>query len=573
MSICPKNMEHTMRANADTAKLKIGLIVDTPVVSRYVYELAQWANTQPDLAITHLIIQQLPPRTGTKLYRAIAHIRARGIWHLLASQSFSLIQRIEAVKLKRIASCRQHFETADLRPLVPKALEVAVERSPSGFVYRYSAADIAHIKALGLDVLIRAGSGILRGDILRATPFGILSFHHGDNRFYRGSPAGFWEVFSRDDSTGFTLQQLTDELDGGNVLMRGHFVTKFFYLYNQAELYRKSNGFMMALLAKLAITRHLPPVLPSVPYAQPLYTQPGLWVQARYFAYLLSTGFWNLIEQRLLQRKDRWGVAYAKGNWRTLVMWRAQRIPNPPDRFLADPFVVTHAHQDFCFVEDYDARKSKGVISVYRIDTHGPVYVGEALSEPFHLSFPYIFTFNGQYYLCPETSENRDIRIYECVEFPLKWTLVKTSMTNISAADTMIFEHASRWWMLTNTDTHHVGDHCNELSIFYADHPLTDTWTPHARNPVILDARCARNAGLLTENDALFRVSQRQGFSSYGKASAIQRIVTLTPDAYVEETISTHEPAFFSRISGTHHMHSNGRYCVFDVVEKVRYTR
>ena len=60
-----------------------------------------------------------------------------------------------------------------------------------------------------IDVLIRFNSNILRGDILNCTRFGILSFHTGDNRVVRGGPAGFWEVFNNEDTSGFILQILT----------------------------------------------------------------------------------------------------------------------------------------------------------------------------------------------------------------------------------------------------------------------------------------------------------------------------------------------------------------------------
>ena len=63
-------------------------------------------------------------------------------------------------------------------------------------------------------------SGILKGEILKLTKFGVISFHHGDNRFYRGGPSGFWEVFNNELSSGFIIQRLNDELDGGMVLFR-----------------------------------------------------------------------------------------------------------------------------------------------------------------------------------------------------------------------------------------------------------------------------------------------------------------------------------------------------------------
>ena len=68
--------------------------------------------------------------------------------------------------------------------------------------------DIENIKKLNLDLLIRGGSGILQGNILNTCPLGIISFHHGDNRWNRGSPPAFWEVYFKKPSTGFIIQIL-----------------------------------------------------------------------------------------------------------------------------------------------------------------------------------------------------------------------------------------------------------------------------------------------------------------------------------------------------------------------------
>ena len=67
----------------------------------------------------------------------------------------------------------------------------------------------------------------------------MLSFHHGDNRVNRGGPSGFWEVLNDIPSSGFIIQKLTEELDGGEVLLRGNIMTRDFWLLNNAQLLEK----------------------------------------------------------------------------------------------------------------------------------------------------------------------------------------------------------------------------------------------------------------------------------------------------------------------------------------------
>ncbi|EMA59372.1 hypothetical protein [Halorubrum lipolyticum] len=67
------------------------------------------------------------------------------------------------------------------------------------------------------DVVFRRGFGLVRGSLLSATEHGVLSYHHGDPRAYRGGPAGFWEYMRDEETAGTIVQSLTDDLDAGVV--------------------------------------------------------------------------------------------------------------------------------------------------------------------------------------------------------------------------------------------------------------------------------------------------------------------------------------------------------------------
>lgn len=70
------------------------------------------------------------------------------------------------------------------------------------------------------DVVVLIGfNRILRGRILNEPKFGTLSFHESDIRKYRGRPKGFWEFLNNENDVGVTLQQLTEDLDGGNIVV------------------------------------------------------------------------------------------------------------------------------------------------------------------------------------------------------------------------------------------------------------------------------------------------------------------------------------------------------------------
>ena len=272
----------------------------------------------------------------------------------------------------------------------------------------------------------------------------------------------------------------------------------------------------------------------------------------------------------ILRKSYRWGVAFKFGDWKNLVMSRGIKIKNPPNHFLADPFVVSTDNNNYCFVEDYDYRLPRACISVFKLTENDSRRIGEAIVEPFHMSYPYVFEYRSRYYMCPETRENKDIRLYECESFPLRWKLKKIIMSNVSAVDTTIFEKDGTWWLFTNIDPTNVGDPALELYLFFSDNPLSDNWTPHPMNPIFVDSRKGRMGGILFDNGSVYRVSQQQGFDMYGKSFGINHISHISKTSYAENMVFKVEPNFFSGLKGTHHLHSNGKVTVFDYVEKVR---
>jgi hypothetical protein len=481
-----------------------------------------------------------------------------------------VLSRLESLLLRKDARHSDHFRSYRLDELVPGELYVEPQISGSGYIYRYSEQDIARIRELNLDVLIRYGSGILRGGILHATPFGILSFHHADNAINRGGPPGFWEVLFRQDATGFVIQQLTEELDGGRVLACGKFPTRFHFLLNQVSLYRKSNFYMKHLLNEIALKRALPDAKEPSPYFNPLFKRPGLPEQLFYTGKLLSSLAQKFLARQLLQKRYRWGVAFSRGEWKNLVMWRANRIPTPKNHSLATPFAIRENGRDFCFVENFDFTAGKACISVYELTGKKAEPVGDALTEPFHTSFPFLFRFDGKLYMCPETAAIGEIRLYECVEFPLKWKLSKVLVRDVNAVGTMIFQKDGLWWMLTNIDPSESDERCSELFIYFSQNPVDGQWMPHPKNPVLSDSTRARNGGLVIQQGEVFRVGQKQAFDRYGSGFSINKITVLDRENYVETESCAVAPNFFPGVKGTHHFHNDDGVVVFDYLELVK---
>lgn len=579
-----KNNPHPARDDGSQPPLRVGLLVNESVVPKYDADFVRWASTRQDIDVSHLIIhapreigadgaeqnsKAASPRKSL-LSRISALVARQGI---VATVSGMLWQYLEWSEKRLLARndelLRGHFDTVDIHDQVAHQLTINPIVSKSGFVYRFSEEDIDAVKSLDLDLMIRCGDGILRGEILNSAKFGVLSFHHADNRVNRGGPPAFWEVFYKEPKTSFTIQKLSDVLDGGDVYQRGHFPTQYPYLVNEAQLFAKANPFMRHVVDHIARHRQLPDALPQLPYSGRLFKRPNVKQMLRY----LGERFFRRNRQRAIYAagyRDLWHVAYCHSDWTNAELWRGPKLVNPPGTFLADPFVIQRDNKSYCFVEELDLAIDKAVISVYELGKNEAIPLGTVLEEPFHLSFPYLFEYQDTLYMCPETSTANDIRVYRCDQFPMQWTLEKVIKPNFYAADTMLFEHGDRWWMFTNTDEAGIDEFCSELNIFWSDSPLSTDWTPHRQNPVIVDSQRARNGGLLSDSGELYRVGQEQGFATYGAACRIHRIKTLTPELYEEEEIARVSPEFDDGAHGGHHLHSNGTTTVFDYRALVR---
>jgi hypothetical protein len=92
--------------------------------------------------------------------------------------------------------------------------------------------------------------------------------------------------------------------------------------------------------------------------------------------------------------------------------------------FLADPFLFKHNDSMFLFVETQI--KGRGaIITAFYINNLGkPQFLGTALREPFHLSYPQIVKFGNDIFMIPESQAGDSSFVYQCVSMPLVWRRV-----------------------------------------------------------------------------------------------------------------------------------------------------
>ncbi|HAX79826.1 MAG TPA: hypothetical protein DCY88_29320 [Cyanobacteria bacterium UBA11372] len=145
--------------------------------------------------------------------------------------------------LSRIKTQSKALQIVDLSQILTDVPTLDCQTIRKGkFSEYFDKSDIAKIKEYDLTFILKLSRGIIKGDILQSSAYGVWSFHHDDEMKYRGRPSCFWEIYNEDPVTGAILQKLTDRLDGGVVLKKEFFKTYICYKDNIDQVYLNSSA-------------------------------------------------------------------------------------------------------------------------------------------------------------------------------------------------------------------------------------------------------------------------------------------------------------------------------------------
>ena len=232
----------------------------------------------------------------------------------------------------------------------------------------------------------------------------------------------------------------------------------------------------------------------------------------------------------------------------------AADVTDAPAAFVADPFILLDNNNWYMFFEVLNRITRQGEISfAYSTDGINWSYGGRVLQEPFHLAYPLVFKWQGDYYMLPD-NKSSNVTLYRATNFPTRWEPATKVLTNGHYCDSTMFEYNGSWWMFSGIKD--GPDTQCSLKLFYADSPVDD-WTEHPCNPLIqFDDRYARPAGRVMIIDGeLYRFSQNCE-TRYGEAVDAFKITELTRQSYVEEIV-TNSPIL---MAGESHWHNGGMH-------------
>ncbi|HTU43543.1 MAG TPA: hypothetical protein VMF91_00675 [Bryobacteraceae bacterium] len=549
-----------LHSRSDAKPLRIGVMIDDFVLAKFCRQILTDILASDFAGLDLVILNRQPeapspaPAPG-KFSRYARLLKDPGRRRLILYHAFRKFD-------ERLHRDRNPLEPVDCRDLLENRPRLEVVPIAKRFVHRFPPEALAVLRSYDLDVILRFGFNILRGEVLSSARHGIWSFHHGDNEYYRGGPALFWEVVEDNPRSGVILQVLTEKLDDGVVLSKSLFATArgLSPVSNLIFPYWGSTHFVIRKLHELhelgwdSVKRL---ALPPAPYRgkTEIYRAPTNAQMLRWLAPRIPAKAVRRLNPLRAQRIYHWRICMRNAACPTLLTdcthdksgfaW----IQCPSGHFYADPFLIRHNGQLWLFFEDFLYGEQRGRICCAPVARD--LFIGApavCLDAGYHLSYPAVFYHDGEVFMIPESAENQSVELWRATNFPFSWTLEKTLFRG-SLVDTTPLLHQGRWYFFTT-----LCEPCGNAAFgaLFSSSSLTGEWTRHPKAPISTDVRNARCAGAIVPiHDRLLRPVQ-DCCENYGRRIHVEEILELTPDSYESRHIHSIEPDWEEDLAGVH---------------------
>jgi hypothetical protein len=278
------------------------------------------------------------------------------------------------------------------------------------------------------------------------------------------------------------------------------------------------------------------------------------------------------VQLRHLKRK--FSKLFFREQWSLLVCNTEEEVLVnivPPKNYIwADPFPVETGQKTYIFIEQQIGYNNGtiGYIELYPDLTYSKFI--PVLEKNYHLSFPNVFCIEQNnikiWYMIPESHENKTIDVYRATSFPTGWVYEATLMSNVSAVDSVVFFHDSRWWLFTSIGSETVPVNRN-FSAFYSDNFPSTTWNPHPQNPLYSDWDNSRMAGnvFFDKRTGFLNRPAQSCKKEYGEKIHINEILELNTASYCEKKSRTILPEHNLHAVCTHTINYSNTYMLRDI--------
>ena len=460
------------------------------------------------------------------------------------------------------------FELVSAAPLLASANVIDVEPVKKKFSDYFPADDIEEIKAHDLDLMLRFGFRILRGDILTAAKLGIWSFHHGDNRVNRGVAPGYWEVAEQHPATGTVLQILDESLDGGRLLYQSWTRTdRYSPFRNKARIFARSHTHVTRVLRRLRLDGALPNSTDECPvkvYDGPLYKDPTPGFMLRNFVARLARYVSDQLRRRARKENSAIFIKLGLKEDSELVFYRFHKLDFADNATLAQPCLIEVDDEIYLFGKKHPAEKGPQTFVaalLSRVDSKCDPK--EIMGIDASCTSVFVFREIDRNWLIASNPSQERLELYRSEDFPLRWVFDSVLVDDVTAHRPVVFANNGKLHLLFNRKPL-AGEMADEL-YHYTAAEIGSTWLPNLRNPVIDDVRSAASAGgVFRCEDGLIRPTLDHSMASAGKLG-LRRLKFVSEDQFYETLEEDVQPRWVPNATMITGFHRSTSCCVLEV--------
>lgn len=227
--------------------------------------------------------------------------------------------------------------------------------------------------------------------------------------------------------------------------------------------------------------------------------------------------------------------------------------------FQADPFIIEKDNKVYVFYEALSFRNSQGILRCRILDAN-LVELEDVKLDGFdnlkcHLSFPFLFYNNDQLFMIPESSERKEVILFQSIDFPTRWKQVKVIVPDQALTDNVVVSLHENFYLLSTT--------MEDKLVIHTASNVTGPWQKIV--PTLnLSNQHPRGAGAphCVEN-RLYFLTQECTPETYGKSIYIKELITLNASSFDERLIAQIN-ASINQSEGVHTLNFTDNYIVYD---------
>ncbi len=416
-----------------------------------------------------------------------------------------------------------------------------------------------------LDIIYSSADCFFEEHFKSFAKYGMWKLVFGEKEYLASKLRAFWEVMNNSPVTGSHLVVYRKDAPPADVYYCSTATVPFSVKNNYNSVAWKSSSFLAYRLNELAETgesvffKHSPPLEVD---EHAIKKQPG----NLYMLFLFVRNVFRYILYKLgLKNQKRFTIAFTSEYFDMLKpdFSSFEKMPLPPNSFFADPFLIEHDKMPYIFFENYAEETGRGIISVLKPDKS----ILTVLQKPFHLSYPFVFKWNDNYFMIPETAEAKNVQLYRCKHFPAQWEFAKELLSDSVLIDATVFFYQNKWWMFGVTRHHPACSTNDQLLLYFTDELMTGKWLAHPKNPVVTNIANCRPAGRVFEqNGKLYRPAQNNASFQYGYGICINEIEVLTETMYQEKVVVQYLPGVSVPYKAIHTVNKGEMVTVIDAI-------